>query len=290
MRRRSEKEMYELILGVAEADVRIRVVGLNGSRANPAAPRDEFQDFDVVYLVTDTEPFMRDYGWVDVFSERVIMQLPQLGLILPPDPGNWFAYLMQFTDGNRIDLTIRHLDELNMYLAEDSLTKILLDKDSLCAGIPAPSDRKYHVKPPTTDNFRGCCNEFWWVSLYAAKGIFRHELLYATEHIGIYMRDMLMHMLSWQVGCENRFSVSVGKSYKYIERRLPRETWLRLVSTHDLGGYDSCIRAIYTMIALFRESAAAVAGALGFEYDRDEDEKSSACLEKMLDGFEHELS
>lgn len=37
---RTEEEMYEIILGVARADERIRGVYLNGSRANPNAPKD----------------------------------------------------------------------------------------------------------------------------------------------------------------------------------------------------------------------------------------------------------
>ena len=39
---RSEKEMYDLILGFARSDERVRGVILNGSRANPNAPRDKY--------------------------------------------------------------------------------------------------------------------------------------------------------------------------------------------------------------------------------------------------------
>ena len=59
---RSEQQMLDLILDTARADERIRAVILNGSRANPNAPRDPFQDFDIVYLVTDTQPFVAKPG------------------------------------------------------------------------------------------------------------------------------------------------------------------------------------------------------------------------------------
>lgn len=49
----SEQEMLDLSLKTARSDERIRVVIMNGSRANLDAPRDPFQDFDVVYLVSD---------------------------------------------------------------------------------------------------------------------------------------------------------------------------------------------------------------------------------------------
>ena len=73
---RTEKEMFDLILGVAEKDERILGVYMNGSRANPKAPKDIFQDFDIVYVVKETKSFIRDKEWVDIFGERLIMQLP----------------------------------------------------------------------------------------------------------------------------------------------------------------------------------------------------------------------
>ena len=74
MQRRSEQEMMEAILSTAREDERVRAVGLNGSRANPRARRDDFQDYDIVYLVTDMESFLANPGWVDVFGPRIIMQ------------------------------------------------------------------------------------------------------------------------------------------------------------------------------------------------------------------------
>ena len=47
---RSEQEMYDLIVRTAGNDDRVRAVIMNGSRANPNAPRDIFQDYDIVYV------------------------------------------------------------------------------------------------------------------------------------------------------------------------------------------------------------------------------------------------
>ena len=54
---RTEQQMLDLILETARCDERIRAVIMNGSRTNPNAPRDPFQDFDIVYIVTDGGPF-----------------------------------------------------------------------------------------------------------------------------------------------------------------------------------------------------------------------------------------
>ncbi len=103
---RSEREMYDLILNTAREDGRIRAVILNGSRANPHAPRDIFQDYDIVYGVTEVAPFRHDPAWIDRFGERMILQLPDEMRTPPAGDDEPFCYLMQFTDGNRIDPTL----------------------------------------------------------------------------------------------------------------------------------------------------------------------------------------
>ncbi|MDR3167907.1 MAG: aminoglycoside 6-adenylyltransferase, partial [Treponema sp.] len=54
---RSEQEMMDLILSFAGKDERIRVVTMEGSRLNKNAPRDQFQDYDISYIVTDLGSF-----------------------------------------------------------------------------------------------------------------------------------------------------------------------------------------------------------------------------------------
>ncbi|MBR3842430.1 MAG: aminoglycoside 6-adenylyltransferase, partial [Christensenellaceae bacterium] len=58
---RSESEMMSLIMGFAERDERVRAVYMNGSRTNPNAPKDIFQDYDIVYVVRNFEEFKNDH-------------------------------------------------------------------------------------------------------------------------------------------------------------------------------------------------------------------------------------
>lgn len=60
---RSQQEMLDLIVNVARNEEQVRTVIMNGSRANPNASQDIFQDFDIVYLVTDVAPFKRNFHW-----------------------------------------------------------------------------------------------------------------------------------------------------------------------------------------------------------------------------------
>ncbi|MCC8146491.1 MAG: aminoglycoside 6-adenylyltransferase [Bacteroidales bacterium] len=275
---RSDKEIYDLILGFAESDSRIRVVGMEGSRVNKNVLPDLFQDYDVSYLVTDMESFKSKPEWIDIFGDRIILQEPENSSLFPPGLGGWYSYLMLFKDGNRIDLKLIPVEDSQKYRNSDKLLKILLDKDHIFAGLPEPSDEDFHVKKPTRKNFVDCCNEFWWVSTYVAKGLARKEILYANDHINFFVRPMLLKMISWRVGIETDFSLSVGKNCKYLQKYLPEEEWSILLSTYETGDYDACWKVLFTTIDLFRINAMYVKENLGYSYNIEEDENVTAYL------------
>lgn len=265
MPRRSEAEMYDLVLDFARKDERVRLVGLNGSRANPAAPIDQFQDFDVVFLVTDLSAFTASDDWLDVFGERIILQKPEDMQLFPSEYPGWAAYLMLFKDGNRIDLTLMPVADLDRYMASDGIFKLLLDKDGILPNPPASTDRAFWLSRPSCRSFDDCCNEFWWLSTYVAKGLARREFPYAAAHCDM-MRRQLLTMLSWQVGLREGFNFSIGKEFKYLERHLPGSVWQALLTTWDLAGYDRCWQATRRMLEMFRRASAAVGEQLGCPY------------------------
>jgi aminoglycoside 6-adenylyltransferase len=274
---RSEQEMLDLIINTARQDERIRAVMMNGSRANPNARRDFFQDFDIVYFVTELEPFKHNFEWLARFGELMIIQLPDAMEDPPPLGGHHFTYLAQFRDGNRIDLSLFPIDHL-AELESDSQTIILLDKDGLFPSPEPPSDRDYLPKPPTAKAYFDCTNEFWWVCPYAAKGLWRQEFTYARQMLDEYVREQLMKMLVWYVGVKTGFSLSPGKSGKYLQRYLEPELWARLLTTYADGSYECTWDALFAMGDLFRITAQRVAEHFGFEYPLGDDQRVTAHL------------
>ena len=274
---RSEQEMLDLILETARQDERIRAVIMNGSRANPNAPRDCFQDFDIVYIVTDVAPFRHNLEWIKRFGELMILQMPDEMDDPPSDNEGGFTYLMQFADGNRIDLG---LDPLAMLpeLITDSQSILLLDKDGIIPPLPPASDRDCLPRPPTAKAFADCCNEFWWVSPYVAKGLWREEITYAKHMLDHFVRDQLDKMLGWYVGVETGFVRSTGKYGKYLERYLAPEPWDLLLKTYADASYEHTWEALLAACDLFRLTALRVAEHFGFEYPHGDDQRVSAHL------------
>lgn len=280
MKSRSEQEMFDLILGVAQADPRVRAVVLNGSRANPSAPRDCFQDYDIGFIVTDVHSFTTDPGWIDRFGERMILQTPEDWHSHPRDYASDepFAYLMQFVDGTRIDLNLYTLDRLE---PEAEPTIVLLDKDGILPGVPEPDNGFYHVKPPTRAEYRDCCNEFWWMSTYAAKELWRDALPLAKTLLDENVRAELMKMLDWTVGCQHGFQVSTGKGSKYLRRYLTANEWSAFEATYPDLNEERMWAALLAMGDLFREKALVVASRFGYDYPALDDERVTAFLKHV---------
>ena len=277
---RSEQEMLELIISTAENDDRIRAVMLNGSRVNPNAPRDIFQDFDIAYFVTDIDSFTGDHTWIERFGEIMILQMPEAMIDPPPMNDGHFAYLMQFMDGNRIDLTLFPLAKLHEFESE-SLSVMLLDKDGLFKALPAPSDSDYLPKPPTAKAFSDCCNEFWWVSPYIAKGLWRQEIIYAKYILDNSAREQLMKMLNWHIGIKTQFTEGPGKFGKHLKQHLEPMHWAMLEKTYSDASYENTWETLHTMCDLFRIIAMGVAKHFGFEYPHKDDERVSAHLKHV---------
>ena len=277
---RSEQEMLELIVNTAKDDERIRAVIMNGSRANPNAPRDIFQDFDIVYLVTEVAPFKDDPTWINRFGEMMILQMPEAMEDPPPQNDGNFVYLMQFADGNRIDLGLVPIANVNE-LEEDSLSILLLDKDGLLKPFAPPSDSDYLPRPPTAKAFADCCNEFWWVCPYIAKGLWREEIIYAKYLLDQAVRDQLLKILAWHIGVKTQFLQNPGKQGKYFQRYLEPELWEMLQRTYADASYDNTWEALFTMCDLFRKVAVPMAEQFGFDYPYGDDQRVRAHLEHV---------
>ncbi len=267
---RSEKEMYDLILKVANEDERIRAVLLVGSRANPEIPKDNYQDYDITYFVKDVQPFYNNMEWItQSFGEPAIAQLPELNKhpLLPPMNDGHFTYLMIFADGNRIDLSV--VDQPYGDSGEPAM--ILLDKDGYLPHI-VPDNAFFYVKRPDEHVFGNTCNEFWWCLNNVAKGIARDELPYTMEMFNRYVRDMLNQMTEWYIGIQTDFGVSAGKMGKYFKEYLPSELYNMYTKTYSDSDYLHLWEAVFTACELFRIMAVEVADFFGFDYNQKEEE------------------
>ena len=286
---RSEIEMMDLIVGAARADRNVRAVVMNGSRVNPNAKKDMFQDYDVVYYVRSVEAFKRDGGAPERFGEIMIMQTPEDMGDPPPVGDGHYVYLMQFADGNRIDLSIVPVDRIGE-VGEDSLTRVLVDKDELIGSLPPPSEKSYLPTKPNAKAFDDCCNEFWWVSPYVAKGLWREELTYAKHVLDTYVRSQLMKMLSWYAGDKTNYEKSTGKAGKNLRFLIEPALYDELKSTYADAEFSNIWDSLLCMGRLFRTTGRVVAAQHDFAYPERDDAAVTDYLERIRQSADKQSS
>ena len=277
---RTDHEMLGLILQIAKK-LQVDAVALSGSRTNQKVQTDEFQDYDVVYVVDNLDNLTRDISWLDQFGKRIIEQEVTLG--------HRRLYLMLFEDGNRIDLTLCPKEHIKEWVDSEADFTALNDPQGLFAPY-APTPKRYWTAPASATDFDKSCNEFWWVSAYVVKGICRKQVIYATDHLYGICQQELLKVLAWQVASD-RGAVDIGKNYKYLFQYLPTEKEKEFSSLLDFSSIEKITQSLLATMSLFHREAQDLAKKMGFDYDREVAEKMiEYAKEKLLNqNKEHNL-
>ena len=271
---RAETEMLDLILQTAKT-LQVKAVGLSGSRTNPKAPKDEFQDYDVVYVVDDLDNLTSDLSWLDQFGKRIIEQEVALD--------HRRLYLMLFEDGNRIDLTLCPKEHIQEWVDSEAGFTVLEDEKGLFESY-SPSPKRFWIHSATETDFKNSCNEFWWVSSYVVKGICRKQLIYAIDHLYGICQQELLKVLAWQVASE-KGAVDIGKNYKYLFNYLPAEKEKDFSNLLDFSSKEKITQSLFTTMELFHQEAQFFAHKMGFYYDKEVAEKMIQYAEERVKKF-----
>ena len=268
---RSEAQMLRLILQTAKS-LKVEAVAMSGSRTDTKAPKDEFQDYDVVYVVDDLDNLTSNLAWLDQFGTRIIEQHNVLG--------NRRLYLMLFEDGNRIDLTLCPTEYIQEWVDSEADYTVLKDEKGLFVPY-SPNPQRYWTSPASAIDFEKACNEFWWVSAYVVKGICRKQAIYATDHLYGICQQELLKVFAWQVASD-RGEVDIGKNYKYLFQYLPAEKEKEFSALLDFSSVEKLTQSLFATMQLFHREAQILAQKMGFDYDKEVAEKMIQYAEERL--------
>ena len=269
---RAETEMLDLILQTAKT-LQVKAVAMSGSRTNQNTPKDEFQDYDVVYLVENFEELISDLSWLDRFGKRIIEQEVALD--------HRRLNLMLFEDGNRIDLTLCPKDRIQEWVDSEAGFTVLEDPNGLFEPY-SPSSQRFWTNPASAIDFENACNEFWWVSAYVVKGICRNQIIYAIDHLYGICQQEFLKILAWQVA-SNRGKVDIGKNYKYLFNYLPAEKKKEFSNLLDFSSIEKITQSLYATMKLFHQESQFLANKMGFDYDMEVAEKMIEYAEERLE-------
>ena len=271
---RAETEMLDLILQTAKT-LQVKAVTMSGSRNCPNVPKDEFQDYDVVYIVDDLDNLTSDLSWLTYFGKRIIEQEVRLG--------HSHLFLMLFEDGNRIDLTLCPKEHIQEWVDSEAGFTVLEDEKGLFESY-SPSPKRFWIHSATETDFKNSCNEFWWVSAYVVKGICRKQVIYATDYLYSICQQELLKVLAWQVASE-KGAVDIGKNYKYLFNYLSAEKEKDFSNLLDFSSIDKITQSLLATMQLFHREAQSLAQKLGFDYDKEVAEKMIQYAEERVKKF-----
>ena len=268
---RTETEMLDVVLKTAET-LQVTAVAMSGSRTDTKASKDEFQDYDVVYVVENLDELITDLSWLDQFGKRIIEQ--EVGL------GQRRLYLMLFEDGNRIDLTLCPKQQIQEWVDSEADYTVLKDDKGLFESYP-PSPKRYWTNPASQTDFEKSCNEFWWVSTYVVKGICRKQVIYTTDHLYGICQQELLKLLAWQVAAD-KGKVDIGKNYKYLFNYLHERKEKEFSNLLDFSSLDKITQSLFATMQLFHREAQSLAQKMGFDYDKEIAERMIQYAEDIL--------
>ena len=264
-------EMLDVISQTAKF-LQVNAVAMSGSRTNPKAPKDEFQDYDVIYVVDDLDNLTSDLSWLNQFGKRIIEQHNVLE--------HRHLYLMLFEDGNRIDLTLCPKEHIQEWVDSEAGFTVLEDPKGVFEPY-SPNPQRYWTSPASAIDFEKACNEFWWVSAYVVKGICRKQAIYATNHLYGICQQELLKVLAWRVAAD-KGTIDIGKNYKYLFNYLPAEKEKEFSALLDFSSVEKLTQSLFATMQLFHREAQILAQKMGFDYDKEVAEKMIQYAEERL--------
>jgi aminoglycoside 6-adenylyltransferase len=259
---------------------------LTSSRARPNGRVDDLSDYDVIVAVTDLGTFAVDDAWLAELGQPLVRwgdESEDAGWRIP------FRGVV-YKDMMKVDYTIWPVEMLGQVAALDVLPdeldagyQVLVDKNNATAAWREPTYRAFIPERPSAKRYRALVEEFWWDATYAAKALWRDELVFAKSYMVEHeMRlEVLSPMLDWYLAIDNDWSRPSGYKGREWKRRLPTDLWAELEATYVGPGIEETWEGLYRLAELFRRVAIAVGSALGYDYPSDVDDRVMAHVESI---------
>lgn len=266
---RIEREMMETIHSFIEKHPDIQCAYLNGSRANPNAPIDIYQDYDLVCVVDSLSPYINTSSWLNQLGAVSFIQEPNWQ-VKGDLSIQWYGWLILFEDHNRIDLTLETRDHF-MSKTKDSMTKVLYDPHHYFDQNIVSSDRDYWISKPSQAIFHESVNNFWWCLNNVGKGIMRDEMPYALKMFHQECIGALDQVIEWDLAFQHTFKLNPGKLGKWFKDFMEPHDYERYLKTYTSAKKDALWEGIDCAMDLMSLYAKRVAKALDYPYIESEE-------------------
>lgn len=268
----SQKEMLGRIQHIAKEDCRIRAAYLEGDRIDPAN-HNPFEDYQIVFLVTDTCPFRETDVVASLFFDGFEGPCSVHPFPEPKEPHRpaWdsrkedsLRFLVEPDTDSRILLQIRVLRQAARHL---DCYKALVDKDCILPQQVLLSSPSQWIRLPENPEFQALCEQFYDAINGAARKLYGKQLVVVLEIMNQTLRPLLRTLLEWQIASTAKLPVHTGRQGEFLHRYLPDPVFNRFLQTYPKAQIADIWEALFEMADLFAETARETADTLHVPYN-----------------------
>jgi aminoglycoside 6-adenylyltransferase len=215
---------------------------LIGSQARADTPADKASDVDLAVFVHDATPFLRDGEWLRRFGQ------PLLSFREPTAVGGFEERRVLFEDGLEVDFAILPATvatgpppEVGVVLARGF--RVLYDDGIGLDGLKAPT---IEPRAPTQAEFDQLTNDFWYHVLWAAKKLWRGEVLVAKQVCDCWLTAELVELARWR-----SHGHETWHGFRFFERWADEDLVAAMRATFARYDPDDVARALRATADLF---------------------------------------
>lgn len=254
--------LAELATWASEQDD-VRAVLLLGSQARVDEPADEVSDVDVVLFVAEPARYLRDDAWVERFGE------PLLTFVEPTAVGGFEERRVLFRDGLEVDFALppaAAAGEIPPDAREVFARGFLVLYDD-GVGLEPPELAASAAPPPTQAELDQLANDFWYHLLWAAKKLWRGEVLLAKQVCDGGLKWPLVELARWRA-----HGADTWHDFRFFERWAGDDLVEALGQTFASYDAEDVARALRATGDLFARLEDEVASRFGLTPSADRDE------------------
>jgi aminoglycoside 6-adenylyltransferase len=262
-RRMDVPGFLERVTAWATARDDLDAVVLLGSQARVDTPADRWSDVDLLLVVDDPAPFLRDADWLEPLGR------PTLTFVEPTAVGGSYERRVLFADGEEVDFAffaaaaIASVPEAGTVLRRGY--RVLVDRiglgERLAELAAQPAER------PQRD-LAQLSHDFWYHVLWTAKKLRRGEVWFAWRSCNGYLQTRLVTLLGWRAADRGLDTWHDGR---FLEQWVDEETLRRLREAAARYDADDVARALRAVSELFADVENDYAGEAGLAVPVDHD-------------------
>lgn len=276
MKMRSSSLVQSQVLQFVKNEEEIRILMQTGLRLNRNAPIDLMRDYHYRLFVNESAflEYLNHTDWMSTFGEIVIVKKTILSNVA-------YLFQIQFQDGVRLDLEFISLVNLWGAVYEETLCRVVLDKDGILPPLDAPNDSAHHLQCPTKDEFHELLNNIWWYQIEAAKAIYRDEVTLVSSIYEEMLLERVATLLSWKIGLKYEWKIDLGRKKRWLKRYLPEAIYNDYLYLYPNKCCNSIWERLFFMGSFVQKVAIEVSQTLGYHYDTSQGDRVTKFLHRI---------